>query len=133
MESKEVTIDSVRYAEANGKWVTILKNKYKAEYFPIYMNASEANIIKKELIPGWFGDLWGYERFLVGRDVRGYHLASLIIDEPGGIIRARLVFRKDYMTMETECPIAGAIALAYRKQVKIIIAESSFCITSNNS
>jgi bifunctional DNase/RNase len=133
MESEEVIIDSVRYAEACGKWVTILKNKHKAEYFPIYMNASEANIIKKELVPGWFGDLWGYERFLVGRDVSGYHLDLIIIDEPGGILRAKLLFRKNDIVMEIECPIAGAIALAYRKQVKIIIAESSFCITSNNS
>ncbi len=131
MAQKEVMIDSVRYAEINGKWVTILKRKDADEYFPIYMNASQANIIKRELIPGQFGNLWGYERFLIGRDISGHDLGSLIIDEPDGNIRTRLVFQKDKSTMETECPVAGAIALAYRKKARIYVEESSFYNTGD--
>ena len=131
MAYKEVMIDSVRYAEVNGNWVTILKRKDADEYFPIYMSASQANIIKKELIPGRFGVLWGYERFLIGRDISGHDLGSLIIDEPDGNIRARLVFQKDNSTMETECPVAGAIALAHRKKARICVDESSFYKTGN--
>jgi len=126
MAYKEVMIDSVRYAEVNGNWVTILKRKDADEYFPIYMSASQANIIKKELIPGRFGDLWGYERFLIGRDISGHDLGSLIIDEPDGNIRARLVFQKDNSIMEIECPVAGAIALAFRKKARIFADEDSF-------
>lgn len=43
----EMEIDSVRHAVFNGKWVTILKRKDADEYFPIFMNASQANIIKE--------------------------------------------------------------------------------------
>lgn len=126
MAYKEVMIDSVRYAEVNGNWVTILKRKDADEYFPIYMSASQANIIKRELIPGRFGDLWGYERFLVGRDITGYDLESLVIDEPDGNIRARLLLRKGDSIMEIECPVAGAIALAFRKKARIFADEDSF-------
>ena len=126
MAYKEVMIDSVRYAEVNGNWVTILKRMDADEYFPIYMNASQANIIKRELIPGRFGDLWGYERFLVGRDITGYDLESLVIDEPDGNVRARLLLRKGGSIMEIECPVAGAIALAFRKKARIFADEDSF-------
>lgn len=126
MVYKEVMIDSVRYAEVNGNWVTILKRKDADEYFPIYMSASQANIIKKELIPGRFRDLWGYERFLIGRDISGHDLGSLIIDEPDGNIRARLLFTKGDPIMEIECPVAGAIALAFRKKARIFADEDSF-------
>ena len=126
MAYKEVQVNSVRYAQVNGKWVTILKRKDTDEYFPIYMSASHANIIKKELVPSRFGNLWGYERFLVGRDVSGYDLESLVIDEPDGNVSAKLVFRKGNSTMETECPVAGAIALAFRKNARVFVQESSF-------
>lgn len=126
MAYKEVMIDSMRHAEFNKKWVTILKRKDADKYFLICMNASQANIIKNELIPGPFGHLWGYEKFIIGRDISGYDLRSIIIDEPGGKIRARLVQNKDNSTMEVECPVAGAIALAYRKEVGIYVEESSF-------
>jgi len=126
MAHKEVTIDSVRHAIVNGKWVTILKRIDADEYFPIYMNASQANIIKRELIPGRFGDLWGYERFLLGKNTNGYDLESLVIDEPDGNVRARLLLRKGDSIMEIECPVAGAIALAFRKKARIFADEDSF-------
>ena len=126
MVYKEVMINSVRYAEVNGKWVTILKRKDADEYFPIYMSASQASIIKRELIPGRFGDLYGYEQFLVGRDITGYDLESLIIDEPDGNVRARLLFTKGDSIMEIECPVARAIALAFRKKARIFADEDSF-------
>jgi len=131
MTYKEAMIDSVRYAEVNGKWVTILKRKDADEYFPIYMSASQANIIKKELIPGRFGNLWGYEKFIIGRDISGHDLGSVIIDEPDGNIRARLVFHKENSPMEIECPVAGAIALAYKKKARIYVEESSFYNTGD--
>lgn len=131
MEYKEVMINSVRHAKLKGKWVTILQRKDADEYFPIYMSASHANIIKRELIPGRFGDQGGYEKFLIGRDISGQDLGSLIIDEPDGNVRARLVFRKVNSIMETESPVAGAIALAYRKRAKIYVEESSFYKTSD--
>jgi len=133
MAYKEVMIDSVRYAEVNGKWATILKRKDAYEYFPIYMNASQANIIKRELIPGRFGDLWGYQRFLIGRDITGYDLESLIIDEPDGNIRARLLFRKGDSIMEIECPVAGAIALAFRRKARIFADEDSFYVAVSDT
>ena len=126
MAYKEVTIDSVRHAIVNGKWVTILKRTDADEYFPIYMNASQTNIIKRELIPGRFGDLWGYERFLLGKITNGYDLESLVIDEPDGNVRARLLLRKGDSIMEIECPVAGAIALAFRKKARIFADEDSF-------
>ncbi len=133
MEYKEVMINSVRHAKLKGKWVTILQRKDADEYFPIYMSASHANIIKRELIPSQFGDLGGYEKFLIGRDISGQDLGSLIIDEPDGNVRARLVFQKVNSIMETESPVAGAIALAYRKRVKIYVEESSFYKTSDSN
>lgn len=93
MALKQVMIHSVRYAVANGKWVTILKGKDREEYFPIYMNASQANIIKRELIPSRFADQDKYEQFLTGEDITGYDLESVLIDEQDGNIRAKLVFR----------------------------------------
>jgi len=126
MALKQVMIHSIRYAEANGKWVTILKGKDREEYFPIYMNASQANIIKRELIPGRLADPDNFERFLIGKDITGYDLESVLIDEQDGYIRAKLVFRADGSTVNLECPVAGAIALAYRKNAEIFAEESSF-------
>jgi bifunctional DNase/RNase len=133
MAYKGVKIDSVRYAQISRKWVTILKRIDRDEYFPIYMNASQANVVKRELIPGRFGDLWGYERFLTGKDITGYVLESLIIDEPDGNLRARLVFRKGDSIMETECPVAGAIALAFRRNARIFADEDSFYTTVSDT
>ena len=79
-----------------------------------------------KLIPGRFGDLWGYERFLLGKNTNGYDLESLVIDEPDGNIRARLLLRKGDSIMEIECPVAGAIALAFRKKARIFADEDSF-------
>ena len=126
MAYKEVKIDSVRYAEINGKWVTILKRKDADEYFPIYMSASQANIIKKELTFNRFDEPYNYERFLVGKNITGYDLESLVVDEPDGNVRARLLFLKGDNTMETECPVAGAIALAFRRNARVFADEDSF-------
>lgn len=126
MAYKEVTIDSVRHGEMHGKRLVILKRKDADEYFLIYMNASQSNIIKRELIGGRFKDQPEYERFLAGKDTIGYDLESLLIDEPEGNIRARLLFRKGDSVMELECPVAGAIALAVRRHARIFADEDSF-------
>jgi len=126
MAYKEVTIDSVRHGEMHGKRLVILKSKDTDEYFLIYMNASQANIIGRELIGGRFKDKPKYEQFLVGKDTSEYDLESLLIDEPEGNIRARLLFRKGDSTMQVECPVAGAIALAYRKGVRLFADEDGF-------
>jgi hypothetical protein len=90
------------------------------------MNASQANIIKRELIPGRFGDLYGYEQFLAGADISGFDLVSTIIDEPSGNIRAKLIIQKGKSRFKIECPVAGAIALAYRENAEIFTEECSF-------
>lgn len=126
MVYKEAMIDSVRYASINGKWVTILRRKDADDYFPIYMSAGYANLIKKELIHTQSNDPEPFEHFLTGEDIKGYDLKYLLIDEPEGNIRARLLFEKGYSLKEIECPIAGAVAMAFRKNARIFTDQDSF-------
>jgi bifunctional DNase/RNase len=123
---KEAMIDSVRYASINGKWVTILKRTEADDYLPIYMNAGYANLIRNELIVNQHDDAELFERFIVGEDVSGWELKYLLIDEVEGKIRARLLFEKGGSLKEIECPIAGAIALAFRKNARIIADQDIF-------
>jgi bifunctional DNase/RNase len=125
MAYKEAMIDSVRFDIANSQWMTILKRKDSDSYFPLYISATQAGVIMKAVTPG-HGFLWIYEKFLIGQDVGEYDLASLMIDEPDGNVRARLMFRKDTTDLEVDCVIDGALALAFRKKARIFADESSF-------
>ena len=45
MAYKEAELNSLKYAIANGEWMTILKRKDAEAYFPIYMDATQAGRI----------------------------------------------------------------------------------------
>ena len=127
MASKEVTIDSVRLSLISGEWVTILKEKGTEQYLPIYMGPSQASIVKRALIGARFPELKVYEQFLAGTDVAGSALESLVIDGPeNSVFHAKLLLTEGGNSFEIGCPVAGALALAYRRNAHILVDETTF-------
>jgi len=127
MAHKEMTIDSVRRALIKGEWVIILKEEGTERYLPIYVGPSQANIVKRELIGGQFPENEIYEYFLAGRDMEGSELESVAIDGPEkSYFHARLFLSQDGNSLLVDCPVAGALALGFRREARILVDERSF-------
>lgn len=127
MASKEVTIDSVRLALMRGEWVIILKEKCTEQYLPIYVGPSQANIVKRELIGARFAETKVYEHFLAGTDIAGSALESVVVDGPeNGVFHAKLLLTEGGNSSEMDCPLAGALALGFRRNARILVDETTF-------
>jgi bifunctional DNase/RNase len=127
MASKEVTIDSVRLSLMSGEWVVILKEKGTEQYLPIYMGPSQANIVKRELIGARFPEPEVYERFLAGVDIAKADLESVTVNGPDkNLFRAKLLLTERGESLEMDCPVAGALALALRRSTRILVDEIAF-------
>ena len=127
MVSKEVTIDSVRLSLMSNEWVTILKGKDTEQYLPIYMGPSQANIVKRELRGARFYEPRVYEQFLARTDISGSSLESVIVDGPeNGAFHAKLLLTEDGNSFEMDCPVAGALALGFRRNASILVDETTF-------
>ena len=127
MAHKEVTIDSVRSTSIKGEWVIILKQGDTEEYLPIFVGASQANIVKRELIGSLPTDTRTYDNFLAGIDIASSNIESVIIDGPekGGFC-GKLLLSQGINSLLVECPVVSAIALGIRKRARILVSEQSF-------
>ncbi len=127
MMLREVIIDSVRSALMRGEWSLILKEKVGERYLPIYMGPSHANIVKRELLGIRFGETETYERFLAGGNIAGCKLESVIIESSkNGDFHAKLLLTQGGDSFETDCPVAAATALGFRRMAPILVDEGSF-------
>ena len=127
MASKEVTTDSVRLASISGEWVIILKGKGAEQYLPIYVGPSQANIVKRELMGARFPEPKIYDNFLAGNDIAGSNLESVVVEcSKNGDFHAKLLLVEGSKSFEMDCPVAGALALGFRRRVRILVDESSF-------
>jgi hypothetical protein len=127
MALNEVTIDSVRLASISGEWVIILKRKDSEQYLPIYVGPSQANILKRELMGARFSEPKIYEHFLAGNDIVRSNLESVVVEESkNGVFHAKLLLIKGGDSFKTDCPVAVALALGFRKKARILVDESSF-------
>ena len=123
----EATIDSVRPALLRGEWAIILKKKDAECYLPIYTGPSQANIVKRELIGTRFPEREVYEHFLAGTDIASLVLESVAVNGPDkGLFHTRLSLKERGNPIETDCPVAGALALAFRRNACILVDEAAF-------
>ncbi len=127
MVLREVTIDSVRSALMSGEWVIILKGVGTEQYLPIYVGQSQANIVKRELMGIRFSESETYERFLAVDNIAESNLESVVVEwSPNGHFGAKLLLNRRGEFVKMDCPVAGALALAFRRRARILVKESSF-------
>ena len=127
MVLKAVTIDSVRSALMKGEWVIILKGECTEQYLPIYVGPSQANIVKRELMGIRFFEAEIYERFLAGYNMAGSNLESVVVEwSRNGHFHAKLLLKVRGECIKMDCPVAGALALAFRRRARILVDESIF-------
>jgi len=98
-------------------------------YLPIYIGLSQAKIIKKEmareLVGVAFHEPEAYEYFLAGIDISKSALESVTIDRfENNLFHARLFLLGKNKARKVKCPLAGALALAMRRNAHIFTGEN---------
>ena len=129
MALKECTIDSVRRSLKTGEWIILLRDKDIEQYLPICIGRNQANIVRRELLHDYkyYYESKYYERFLAGTDIFMSTLESVMVSIPHDFIfRARLLLKECGNSYEIDCPVAGALALAFRREAKILVDEITF-------
>jgi bifunctional DNase/RNase len=129
MALKECTIESVRRFLRIGEWIILLRDKDKEQYLPICIGQNQANIVKRELIHDYkyYYESKYYERFLAGTDIFMSTLESVVVSIPQDLLfSAKLVIKESGESHEIDCPVAGALALAFRREAKILVDETTF-------
>ena len=129
MALKECTIDSVTCNLRNREWIILLREKDREQYLPICIGQNQANIVKRELVHDYkyYYESKYYERFLAGTDIFMSTLESVIVGMPQDLLfRAKLLLKESGNSFEIDCPVAGALALAFRRKAKILVDETTF-------
>ena len=127
MAQVEVTIDSIRRAMLRQKWSVILKQRGAERYLLIYMGPSQANIVRSQIVGPRFPEPEVYERFLAGADIAKATLESVTVNGPEkNLFRAKLLLTERGESLEMDCPVAGALALALRRNARILVDEIAF-------
>lgn len=127
MAQVEVTIDSIRRALLRQKWSVILKQRGAERYLLIYMGPSQANIVRSQIVGPRFPEPEVYERFLTGADIAKATLESVTVNGPEkNQFRAKLRLTECGKSLEIDCPVAGALALALRRNAHIFVDEIAF-------
>jgi bifunctional DNase/RNase len=127
MAQVEVTIDSIRRAMLRQEWSVILKQRGAERYLLIYMGPSQANIVRSQIVDPRFPEPEVYERFLVGADIAKATLESVTVKvAEKSLFRARLRLTERGESLEMDCPVAGALALAFRRNAHIFVDETTF-------
>ena len=126
MVLREFTIDSVRSSLMSGEWVIILKRESTEQYLPIYVGPSQANIVKRELMGIRFSESEIYERFLAGDNLAESNLESIVVEwSPNGHFDAKLLLNRRGEFVKMDCPVVGALALAFRRRARILVEENN--------
>lgn len=129
MTLKECTIDSVRKNLRNREWIILLKDKDREQYLPICIGQNQANIVKRALVHDYkcHYEIRHYEHFLAGADIFLSTLESVIVSMPQDLLfRAKLLIKESGKSYEFDCPVAGALTLAFRRKAKILVDETTF-------
>jgi bifunctional DNase/RNase len=127
MAQVEVTIDSIRRAMLRQEWSVILKQRGAERYLLIYMGPSQANIVRSQIVDPRFPEPEVYERFLAGADIAKATLESVTVNGPEkNLFRAKLRLTERGESLEMDCPVAGALALALRRSTRILVDEITF-------
>ena len=68
-----------------------------------------------------------YEGFLAGNNIAESNLESVVVEwSPNGHFDTKLLLNRRGEFVKMDCPIAGALALAFRRRARILVEESSF-------
>jgi bifunctional DNase/RNase len=113
----EMVVDSLRWSPAKQSWVLILKAKMAERYLPIYVGASQADIVRQELqdwSPPEHAAVDSYES----------EVKSVIIDRfDNNTFGAKLRVVSKAGTREIDCPPAAAVATALRDKAPVFVDE----------
>ena len=127
MAYDEVSIDSVRSALKRRNWAIILKRNDTEQYLPVYVGASQANIVKRELMGIRPVEAEEYERFLAGENIARFNLKSVVVERSqDGDFYARLLLTENGNPIEMNCTFAAGLALGFRKRARILVDETTF-------
>jgi len=125
MTRVEVMIDGLRQSPANGQWVIVLKEKLRERYLPIWVNASQAEVIKSELVavrpPGDVTP--DFPPSVV--NIPNFKLQSVRIDQfENNAFGAKLFGTSNNRICEVSSPVSTALVAAVRARVPILIEEA---------
>jgi bifunctional DNase/RNase len=126
-----VTVDAVRHAGLRDMWALILKEKIPEEYapvgryLPIWISPPQADIVIGELLqrPDKSG---APDVFLAGIGTTESGVKSTTIHLEDETFYAKLQFSHQGEVGEVECPIAVAIALAFKAGASIFVDETTW-------
>ena len=104
------------------EWLVILKQRGAERYLLIYIGPSQANIVRSQIVGPRFPEPEVYERFLAGDDIAKATLESATVKgAEKSLFRAKLRLTERGKSLETDCPVAGALALALRGNAHIFV------------
>jgi bifunctional DNase/RNase len=126
-----VTIDAVRQAGLRDLWALILREKVSEEcpavarYLPIWISQPQADIITGELIQRP-NKSRAPDDFLAGINTTESGVKSTTIHLKDETFYATLQFSHHGAIQEVECPIAVAVALAFKARASILVGECTW-------
>lgn len=127
MSFKEVTIDSVRPALFKDEWDVILKAKDSEQYLPVYVESSQADMLKKVLIDDESRENEIYSCLAARNDTVIAVLKSVIVNKSEtGNFNAILVMTANGNPIKKEYPIVEALVLGFKKKTPILVDDSVF-------
>lgn len=122
MAQVEMTIDSVRRGLLGNQHVVILKEKLAERYLPIYIDPSQADVIKRELMEIGSPRPAHFDLSLDGVDIENFKPVSVIINRfEDNIFYAKLLLKNGNESREVECLPAEALAFGIRKGLPILV------------
>ena len=125
MTQIEMIIDSVRRNMLSDMWVVILREKDAERYLPIYIDSSQADIIKSLLVGTEPAEPVDFDFSVPGVDTSKADIKSVIINRfKNNIFYAKLLFAHHKKSYEVDCPVAKAIALGVKAAVPIFAEET---------
>ena len=122
MAEIEMTIDSVRRGLLGNQHVVILKEKLTERYLPIYIDPSQADVMKRELMGIGSPRPAHFDLSLDGVDIENFEPVSVIINRfEDNNFYAKLLLKHVNESREVECLPAEALAFGIRKGLSILV------------
>ena len=122
MAQVEMTIDSVRRGLLGNQHVVILKEKLAERYLPIYIDSSQADVMKRELMEIGSPRPVHFDLSLDGVGIENFELESVVINRfEDNNFYAKLLLKHGNESREIECLLVESLALGIRKGLPILV------------
>ena len=122
MADIELTIDALRQAAASNNWVVILREKGGERYLPIWIESSQAEIIRRKMT----GSPSGNDNDLLFKataTICKFEIKAVRICKKTDVFSAYLVADNTATPLQCNCPLEEGLAFALRLGLPIIAGE----------